>query len=41
MEIAMELTTVDPQRAILCAAIALLVGAACYLWRHRRKYFVK
>lgn len=39
MEITMELTTVDPQRAILCAAIAILIGAACYLWRHRGKLF--
>lgn len=32
----MGLTTVDPLRAIISAAAAVIIGAICYLWRHRK-----
>jgi len=37
----MEITTVDPQRAILCAGIAFLIGVVSFLWRHRKQYLTK
>jgi len=33
----MEMIYVDPERAVICAGIALIVGVVCYRFRHRKE----